>query len=406
MSTTHTFDTLIVGAGLIGSSTAMHLALLGHTNVAVVDVDLAGKLSSSELNAGGARATWNNDLNVMLAKPSLEYMQANPDASGWHGCGYLWLYSKQVWPVANQRAEELNQKFQLNIECLSPAQLHERVPFIDKIDDIGGATFSPFDGLFNPNLLKLHFREQAKQKGVRYFDGHEVLQVKVESDSEILVHCQEINPANDEAVKDFLEKESQLINPTASFRVKNIVNCAGAWAPPLAKKIGYETKSQAFRRQISIFDCHDVDMRAYGMIVDTSGVYFHPEADHILAGWADGSEPPGYNFTYDGQTFFEEKIWLPLYERSSKFESLKHVTGWSGLYAITPDQSAIIGKAPGFSNVYECHGFSGKGAMQSYAAGRGVAELISSGQYQTVDLSAFSAERFDRGQRIEENLHI
>ena len=50
--------TLIVGAGLAGSAVAMHLAEMGHEGVVVLDPDLAGVRSSSELNAGGVRATW------------------------------------------------------------------------------------------------------------------------------------------------------------------------------------------------------------------------------------------------------------------------------------------------------------------------------------------------------------
>jgi hypothetical protein len=51
------YDVILVGGGIIGSSAAMALAAR-RLKVAVVDVDLSGRLSSSEKNAGGVRATW------------------------------------------------------------------------------------------------------------------------------------------------------------------------------------------------------------------------------------------------------------------------------------------------------------------------------------------------------------
>ena len=99
--------------------------------------------------------------------------------------------------------------------------------------------------------------------------------------------------------------------------------------------------------------------------------------------------------------FFEEQIWAPLYERSTAFESLKHVSGWAGLYENSPDHHAIVGRAAGSTGaIYEAHSFSGHGAMQSYAAGVALGELIVKGRYETLDLSELSGDRFVNGRAI------
>ena len=144
-----------------------------------------------------------------------------------------------------------------------------------------------------------------------------------------------------------------------------------------------------------------MDLTPYGMIVDPSGVYFHPEASNGLAGFANRDEPEGVNYQYDGESFFTENIWPALYERASGFERLKHLTGWAGLYEVSPDESAIIGAAPGAPRVWECHSFSGHGLMHSYAAGLAIAERIV-GRPASIDVSSLSGARFESGALVRE----
>src|SRR5690349_3424288 len=88
-------DTLIVGAGVIGSSVAMHLSQRGLQNIRVIDFDLEGSLSSSELNAGGVRATWMQPINVEMSKRSIEFFSTVAEEIGYRACGYLWLHSEK-----------------------------------------------------------------------------------------------------------------------------------------------------------------------------------------------------------------------------------------------------------------------------------------------------------------------
>lgn len=404
------FDTIIIGAGLIGSSTAYHLSLLGAKNIAVLDADLAGRLSSSELNAGGARATWDQSINVKLSKDSIQFLKENAEITGFRNCGYLWMFDKQNWETALKRVKFLGDTHGICLDVLSVNQLQAKTPFIDKTEDLAGATFSPQDGLFNPNLLKNHLRAQAQKRGVTFFEGHRVKKIGFPGSDRVEITCEVIPPKNETELKDFYEHDPAILKKTSPelvhFQASKIVNCAGPWAQRIASLIGYETPVWAVRRQVSIFDIRDFDMSPYGMMVDPSGVYFHPEASNILGGYADHTETKGWNLNYDGEEFFQEKIWMPLFNRSTKFEQLKHLTGWGGLYEMTPDKTAILGKVSGFSNVYENHGYSGRGAMQSIASGRGLAELMKLGKFDTLDLSAMTADRFKTGALIPEGLHI
>ena len=140
------------------------------------------------------------------------------------------------------------------------------------------------------------------------------------------------------------------------------------------------------------------------MIVDTSGVYFHNEGTHILAGYSPPDTPPGHHFDYDGEPFFIDEIWPRMYARMSCCERMRHVSGWAGLYEVSPDRSAIIGRAA--PRIFEAHSFSGRGVMQSYGAGQALAELIAHGEYGEFDAQALTRERFERNQLVCEELHI
>jgi FAD-dependent oxidoreductase domain-containing protein 1 len=99
-----------------------------------------------------------------------------------------------------------------------------------------------------------------------------------------------------------------------------------------------------------------------------------------------------------------DEIWPRLYARMSAFERLRHVRGWAGLYEVSPDRSAIVGRAA--SRVFEAHSFSGRGVMQSWGAGQALAELIALGRYERFDASALARDRFERGALVMEELHI
>ena len=89
----------------------------------------------------------------------------------------------------------------------------------------------------------------------------------------------------------------------------------------------------------------------------------------------------------------EASGWKVIYEAPA-FEELKLTGGWAGYYDCnTLDNNAIVGKHPKMKNVYLATGFTGRGLMQAPGIGRGLTELITTGKYQTIDLSSFSAER-------------
>jgi FAD-dependent oxidoreductase domain-containing protein 1 len=282
-----------------------------------------------------------------------------------------------------------------------------RVPEIDRLDGIAGATFSPADGLINSNLLKEHYRARSRAMGTRYIDRVFVHAVAVDSDEVRLSGWQADDNLSDSSLARLMaqdERGAACPGHPIELRGSCLVITGGAWSGNVLMLVGLDSPSEAVRRQVCLVQSRATDLSRYGMIVDTSGLYFHNEGPYILAGYSPPDEPPGYHFHYDGESFFAEQIWPRLYARMSCCERLKHVTGWAGLYSVTPDRSAIVGRAS--PRIFEAHSFSGRGVMQSYGAGQALAELIARGAYGPLDASALGRERFASGALVREELHI
>jgi sarcosine oxidase subunit beta len=420
---------LIVGGGIVGTALAWALAERGVRDVRVVDLDLAGVYASSELNAGGARATWWQPVNVETCRVTLDFFRAHAAEFGFRERGYLWLYEDEALFTKAKQKRALQNAAGLGVELLAPGEVGARFPILDRgLERLVGATFSPRDGLVNPNAVRAWFRSKARERGVVFRDrdyvmgvhgervagrggslrrvaGVDVVRVKREGAGDPSGVLREILTTH--------RVPASAVAGEERIDCDVVVNCLGAWSALLLAKLGVPDVTEPVRRQIALVDVHREDLAkgvaldALGMVVLASGLYFHPEGPHVLAGFSTPDEAPGYDFDYDGRDFFEGEIWPRLAERSSSFERCGHVRGWAGLYDVTPDRSGIAGAVRGFANLFEAHSFTGRGVMQSYGIARAMASLIATGRFEELDLSALARERFeDPGRWVTEDLHI
>ena len=251
MSPGERFDVIVIGAGVVGSSITMALAERSVKTLAV-DIDLSGRLSSSEKNAGGVRATWWQRVNVALCRASIEYYERVRDEVGFRQKGYLWLYDAETYPQAVDHIA-LQRELGHPIEALTPAEVHRRVPEIDQLDGIAGATFSPADGLINPNLLKEHYRARALKHGAQFLDRTYVVAVDAGNEtSGVRLQCwQSDEPHTDEGLIRMMTQDGPGEAETGrvfELNSDSIVVAAGAWSPNAMKLLGLRNWTQPIRR--------------------------------------------------------------------------------------------------------------------------------------------------------------
>ncbi len=409
-------DILIIGGGVLGSSTSWHLATLGASEIVVIDLDLAGTFSSSELNAGGCRATWWNPINMEIAQLSIKFYETIVEQLQFFQKGYLFLYSPLKWKIALGK-KSIYESLKIPVAYLSVSDLQKFIPEFENHKGIAGATYSPKDGLIDPHLVREYYRTRAKECGVHFIDHTYVQKIRgtAKRIAEVIALRHEASSSlGDAELEKILTTHEIPTNKnwqTEIFRPKIVINCTGAWLPVTSRMYQRPSPVKPIRRQISLFSSHQEDFSDRGMIVDTSGLYMHPEGSHtglMLSGYSNRDEKPGYNFDYDGEPFFDKQIWLRLYRRGNRrhFSAIKHVRGWAGLYAQGPDRTGILWRVEGIDNLFELGAATGRGVMQSYALGRAMAELVVKGKAEIFDASLLSANRFKQGKFLYEDLDI
>src|SRR5258708_23394044 len=226
------YDVAIIGGGIVGSALAMALGERG-LRAALIDIDLSGRLSSSERNAGGVRATWWHPVTMATGRESIRYDEPIRDQVGFRQKGYLILYDDARWAEA-LRMLPIQHDLDHPIETLTPAEVAHRIPEIDRLDGIAGATFASGDGLINPNLLKMHYRDRARETGADLIDRTYVYAIDTGLDGVRLGCWQGSKPLDDEQLVRMLSQDESgdpAIGRTIGITSATVAVTVGAWGP-------------------------------------------------------------------------------------------------------------------------------------------------------------------------------
>ena len=396
------YDYLFMGAGIMGSSGSWALATKlrsvgSNASIGVIDLDLSGEHSSTLKNAGGVRATWRNRANIELCRYSINFYEKIKDKIQFRQFGYYWLHNEESLSEIEKNMPLYNE-YEIDIKVFDKSEISRFLPFVDNLKGISGLSVSKNAGLIDHYSLREYYRSEGKKFGVDYLDRLYIKDIDCDNSKAKSISALNLKDVSDpEQLKEYLVNE-KIDKPCEVITIdfKYLVNTTGAWSPVLSKLYGFNDEAvKPRRRQMLVINNPEVDLTSYGMIIDTSNVYIHKEGNNILAGYSNMDEPYGFNFDVSFDTLEENSpfikfIWEPLLFRMSRFERVKLIRGWAGMYAETPDRSGYIGRVEGLDNVYECVGHTGRGLMISYGAGQALADLILDGEYRK-DLSSASA---------------
>jgi glycine/D-amino acid oxidase-like deaminating enzyme len=386
-----TFDVVIAGGAVMGSSTAYHLAAdPGFSGrVLVVEKDMTYARAATSLSLSSIRQQFSSPINIRAGlagvaflrevKQKLEVDGEAPDLPLTEN-GYLYLASEAG--AGTLRDNHVVQTREgADIALLSPAEIEARFPYLSADGVALGALGLRNEGWFDSYQLLQAFRRKARSLGVVYRE-EKVVEVEREG-----ARVTAVRLASGEHVA------------CGAF-----LNAAGAsGSGQIARGLGVEIPVRSRKRCVFVFEAKE-RWPDCPLVIDTTGVFFRPEGLTYVTGVSppESDDPDSDDFEVIWEQF-EETLWPALAHRAPALESLKLVRAWAGHYDLNIfDHNAIVGKMPGFENAYLAAGFSGHGVQQSPAVGRGLAELIAHGRYFALDLTDFGWERIAAGRPLLE----
>ena len=376
-----TADIVIAGGGVIGASTAYHLAKGGAKNVVLLEREPLFGTESTGKCAGGVRAHFDTEINCRMSALSLPDFERFEEETGYSAdyrkIGYLFVLNKEQDVAAFQRQMDMHLALGLRTEWLTGDEIRRRLPMMNFEDALGGL-FGPDDGLADNGAVVQGYVSAASRLGVRCLTGVEVTGVETSGGR----------------VQAVLTSAGRIPTPL-------VVNAAGAWAGEIGRMAGLEVPVQPVKRQLfTTTPTPEIPADFTFVIEFGTGLYFHREGPGLLSGMSRADQPPSFDQAVDEEwelTHLETAAFrLPLMEQKGIARR------WAGLYEVTPDHHAIIGPVEELKGFYMNAGFSGHGFMHSPAAGRLAAEEILKGRTESLDISCLRKERFRTGKTLDE----
>ena len=187
-----------------------------------------------------------------------------------------------------------------------------------------------------------------------------------------------------------------------------VVNASGPRAVLTSRMAGIELPVEPRKRYTFIFEAEQPLDRDLPLTIDPSGVHMRTDGAYYLAGCPPDVDPAvDYDDFEADHDIWMNKLWPIIATRIPQFEAVRVVNSWVGHYAFnTLDQNAILGPHTEVGNFIFVNGFSGHGLQQSPALGRGTSELITYGEYRSLDLSPFNYARIERNEPFIEKAVI
>jgi FAD-dependent oxidoreductase domain-containing protein 1 len=383
------YDVVIVGGGIVGSSAAYFLRKHGFTgSIALIERDTSYAKGCTARSCGGIRQQFSTPENIQLSKFGLNILrnlkqEFGPEADvSFREQGYLILSSESGKAILEENHAVQIANGADNI-LLDAEGLAKQFPWLATDGLALGCFGRRGEGWLDPYSLMGLFRKAAAARGVEIIQG-EVASVKNHAGKATAV----------------------TLADGRAIACGTLVNAGGAGAGALARMAGLDLPVGPRKRYVYVLDCPAASeaLHQAPLTVDISGIYFRPEGRQFICGLSpeEADEPSEMDWEVD-YAWFEERIWETLAARVPAFEAIKVVNAWVGHYDYNAlDQNAVIGPHPELRNFLFANGFSGHGLQQGPGAGNAIAELVLHGAYRTIDLERLGFERIARNAPLFE----
>ncbi|MBU2998589.1 FAD-dependent oxidoreductase [Roseovarius nubinhibens] len=379
---------VIIGGGIVGVSTAYHLAKLGWTDTVLLE---RKKLTSgTTFHAAGLVGQLRSNANItQLLGYSVDlYNKIEEETglgTGWKMNGGLRLAcNEERWTEVKRQATTAH-SFGLEMELLTPSEAQKLWPLMN-VDDVVGAAYMPTDGQANPSDITQALAKGARMAGTSIFEDTKVTDIEIE-DGRIRA----------------------VITDQGRIQCEKVICCAGQWTRDFAARFGVNVPLVPMEHQYMVTEAIEGVTSDLPTLRDPDRLtYYKEEVGGLVMGgyepnpipWAKTGIPKGFHYSLLDSNFdhFEQLMELAL-GRVPALESAGIKTLTNGPESFTPDGNFIIGEAPELRNFYVGAGFNAFGIAAGGGAGMALAEWVHKGEppfdLWSADIRRFGAPHFD-----------
>lgn len=374
-------DVVVVGGAVMGASVAYWLGQMRpELSVLVVEADPSFARASTALSVASIRQQFTTPVNVRISRFGIAFIRDFKARMGLdlglRENGYLFLAHSVEGAAMLQEVATMQRAEGAGTEVWTPAETAARFPWLH-VEDLTAASFGPRDeGWFDNMGLLSGFRNAARLQGARFVTDR---------------------------VTGLTERGGRIVGVTLEragpVQCNTLVNAAGTRAADICRMAGLDLAVEPRKRTVFVIDAPNARHPDAPLLVDR-GFYLRPEHGQWITATVPTDDGPCDADDFEPDLhLFEDVIWEQLWHRAPGFDAVKVVRYWVGHYAYNRlDQNAILGPWPGLPNLYLCNGFSGHGLQQAPAVGRGIAEHILTGGWQSLDLSDLAVDRMIAGR--------
>ncbi|MEM0482676.1 MAG: FAD-binding oxidoreductase [Nitrososphaerota archaeon] len=385
------YDLVVVGAGIVGLTSAFHFAKLRGGRILVIDANAGPAQGNTARSVGGFRmGLFTSKVNRLISETTVKFyldVQKSGYDLGIHQLGYLVLLDILKYEQYVQYVQDLLQAGTARL--LSREDLKKRIGFIEvDLDDeearllelkpIRGAIFSPQSGYLDVEKLARFYYEGLVDAGVEFLFNTRVEGLKLAPVNRIG------HPREPFA---WQEKRIESVETSkGTFEAEKIILAAGAWSQELLDPLGVDSYIKPKKRQIfaspaqgsleSFFNVEGFnDFNTLPMTFIPRGPFVAPRVrDRSL--WMGLSDDIGRRWGLDFEAedlFFYDNVYPLLRKIFPIVEGVRPQSKWAGCYSInTIDENPVAFRV---MNLVVATGGSGSGVMKADSLGRIAAAL-------------------------------
>jgi 4-methylaminobutanoate oxidase (formaldehyde-forming) len=373
---------IIVGGGIAGCSAAYHLAMLGMTDVVLLE--RAALSCGTTWHSSGNMETYRDDplifAMVRYAVESFARLQAEGGRDlGWRNLGRVMYTDRAERLEQFKTLPELGRTRGIEIQLLSPKEVGQRLAIIDP-QGLAGGVWVPSDGRVNPTDVVTAYAQAARSRGVRILENSEVLEVTV----------------RDGCVRGVVTNAGAIASDT-------VIIAAGLWSSAIAKSCGAGLPLHALEHQYIITKpIANLDRGMPLFLSYDDQLYGREEVGGLMVGSLDDDAlpistaelPENFAFALLPERWEQfEPYMITAMRRFPVLRTADIKMQLNGPESFTPDGQMLLGPIPGLDGLYSLCGFNSNGIALSPAAGKFIAEWIVEGA-PSVDVTPLDVRRF------------